>query len=425
MNTSSPRIKIGELIANGEAAIQTGPFGTQLKASDYVETGAPVINVRNIGYGSIRAADLEFLDERMATKLAAHQLKNGDIVFGRKGAVDRHALISRHEDGWIQGSDCLRLRLTSDKICERFTSFYFQTAAHKSWMEALCSFGATMASLNQDIVKRISLPLFPLQTQHKISAILTAYDDLIATNKRRITLLEKMAEEIYREWFVRRRFPGHLNAKIIKGVPDGWERMRFGEFCMLKRGYDLPNDLVEEGPYPVVGSTSVKTFHKHYKVEPPVITTGRSGSLGVVLMTQARAWPLNTALYVREFFGNSPFLVFYTLKNMGLEKFNSGAGIPTLNRNHLNSIPMVVPDKDLQQRFDGIVEPIHKQGENCRDLNVNLTKTRDILLPRLISGKLSVADLDIQFPPSMLEGDKGAERTALDSTSESGQVHRL
>ena len=115
-------------------------------------------------------------------------------------------------------------------------------------------------------------------------------------------------------------------------------------------------------------------------------------------MTHSRAWPLNTALYVRKFFGNSPFLIYYTLKNMGLEKFNSGAGVPTLNRNHVNGIPMTVPDKNLQQRFDEYVEPILKQAEYFRLSNLTLTKTRDLLLPRLISGKLSVENLDIQFP---------------------------
>ncbi len=123
------------------------------------------------------------------------------------------------------------------------------------------------------------------------------------------------------------------------------------------------------------------------------ITTGRSGSLGDVLITQARAWPLNTALYVRELFGNSPYLVFYTLKNRGLEKFNSGAGVPTLNRNHVIGIPIAVPDKSLQAKFHNIVDPIHKEAENIRRTNLCLSKSRDLLLPRLISGKFSVEDL--------------------------------
>jgi type I restriction enzyme, S subunit len=239
-----------------------------------------------------------------------------------------------------------------------------------------------------------------LQTQQKIAAILSAYDDLIANNQRRITLLERMAEDIYREWFVRLRFPGHHQAKIEKGVPQGWTKRRFGDFCVLKRGYDLPDADIQDGVYPVIASTSIKAFHNQYKVEPPVITTGRSGSLGQVLFVNTKAWPLNTALYVRDFRGNSAYLVFYVLKNMELEKFNAGAGVPSLNRNHLSGVPIVVPPSHLQKAFDLQLEPLWVQKDLLTCQISKLTEMRDALLPRLISGKLAVDALDIRFPPS-------------------------
>jgi type I restriction enzyme S subunit len=152
-----------------------------------------------------------------------------------------------------------------------------------------------------------------------------------------------------------------------------------------------------------MASTSIKTYHNEFKVKPPVITTGRSGSLGTVLMVYSKAWPLNTALYVKDFFGNSPYLVFYTLKNMGLETFNSGAGVPTLNRNHINGIKIAVPDKDVQRRFDCIVSPIHEQKEQIRKANALLATAQESFLLRLISGKLSVENLDIQLPSGLSE----------------------
>jgi type I restriction enzyme S subunit len=396
-------IKMADFIDKGEASLQTGPFGTQFKASEYVDSGIPVINVKNIGVGNIRNDDLDFINERTADRLRAHRLKAGDIVFGRKGAADRHALIRKESEGWVQGSDCMRLRLESKRLDVRFLSYFFYTSGHKYWMEAVCAFGATMTTLNHGIVRRIELPLPPRKVQEKIAAILSAYDELIENNRQRIALLEKLAEEIYREWFVRLRFPGHEKEHIVKGVPSGWKDQKFGQFCQLQRGYDLPDADVEPGPYPVIASTSIKAYHSQFKVEPPVITTGRSGSLGEVLFVDMKAWPHNTALYVKQFFGNSPFLVYYTLKSMRLENFNSGAGVPTLNRNHLNGIPMIVPDKPLQDRFDDIVSKLHSQVELLEKVNASLTATRDKLLPRLISGKLSVENLDIQFPPGMVE----------------------
>lgn len=217
-----PRIAVGDLVRKGEAALQTGPFGTQLSASEYVLEGIPVINVRNVGFGEVRDDDLEYVSEAKAEQLHHHILRKGDIVFGRKGAVERHALIGEVQDGWVQGSDCLRLRLRSQQFNERFVSFYLRTQAHQDWMQALCAFGATMSSLNQDIVNRIQLPCPPRPVQNHIAAILAAYDDLIANNQRRITLLETMAEELYREWFVRMRFPGAKPETFTKGIPAEW-----------------------------------------------------------------------------------------------------------------------------------------------------------------------------------------------------------
>ena len=94
---------VGDLVDAGSAEIQTGPFGTQLKASDYVSDGTPVINVRNIGLGDLRPEKLEYVGEQTAERLAAHLLLDGDIVFGRKGAVDRHLFATKEHEKWMQG----------------------------------------------------------------------------------------------------------------------------------------------------------------------------------------------------------------------------------------------------------------------------------------------------------------------------------
>lgn len=103
------KVKLGEI-----ADFQTGPFGTQFSASEYVSAGVPVINVRNIGYGNIIEQDLEFVSEETKKRLHAHILKTSDIVFGRKGSVDRHAYIDERYSGWVQGSDCIRVRCTEN-----------------------------------------------------------------------------------------------------------------------------------------------------------------------------------------------------------------------------------------------------------------------------------------------------------------------
>ena len=211
---------------------------------------------------------------------------------------------------------------------------------------------------------------------------------------------------------MRLRFPGYQQAKFEKGSPCNWQKKKFSEFCGLKRGYDLPDAQIEEGDFPIIASTSIKAFHNQFKVEPPVICTGRSGSLGTVLFVNERAWPLNTALYVQKFYGNSPYLIYFTLKNMGLASFNSGAGVPSLNRNHLYGISIAVPDKQLQQTFDKHVSELFDQKEQLVDACGSLQKSRDALLARLISGNLPVDQLDIQFPSSMRGASEARQEVA-------------
>ncbi|PWQ93029.1 restriction endonuclease subunit S [Leucothrix pacifica] len=396
-------INISELIDSGEASIQTGPFGTQLKAKDYVESGTPVINVKNVGFGTIRHAGLEYVNDKMREKLSAHILQKGDIVFGRKGAVERHALIYDHGDGWIQGSDCLRLRINSNRVNNRFVSYYLRTQAHQDWMQALCSFGATMASLNQGIVKRISLPLPSTQTQDKVAAILTSYDDLIETNNQRIQLLEKMAEEIYKEWFVRLRFPGHETVKVVKGVPSGWSTSTIKSLISRKptpKKYK-EKEVLGEGRVPVLDQSTKDTLGFHngdvdFKAtnDDPIIVFG-DHSCKMLLMESDFSLAENMIPFTPKTKDVLAHYLFYTVK--GLAK-------TTEYKRHWGDLvikEVFVAPRNLQIEFGDLVKTNLKEINLLKEVNQNLSDTRDKLLPRLISGKLSVENLDINFPPSM------------------------
>ncbi len=291
----------------------------------------------------------------------------------------------------------------------KFVKYCLET--YKPQMQSI-SQGTTQDNMSLEKLLSFNLYVPKLETQKKIAAVLSAYDDLIENNKRRIAMLEKMAEEIYREWFVRLRFPGHETTKLEKGVPTDWKSGRFRDLCTLQRGFDLPDSQITFGEFPVVASTSIKAYHSAYKVEPPVITTGRSGSLGTVIWVNKKAWPLNTSLYVKNFHGNSPFYVFHTLRGMNLANFNSGAGVPSLNRNHLNNLAMSIPPSRIQDEFAKHVSPMQELKDNLELGTKKQIQTRNLLLPRLISGKLSVEDLNIQFPPSMIEEEQSEPEAA-------------
>jgi type I restriction enzyme S subunit len=182
------RTTIDDLVAQGLAELQTGPFGTQLSASEYTESGTPVINVRNIGFGDLRTEKLEFVSGEVTERLSRHVLLSGDIVFGRKGAVERHLLVTPLANGFMQGSDCIRLRLSTSRISSPLLSFAFREEPHKNWMLTQCSNKATMASLNQDVIGRISVVIPSraiLQEFDEVAhRILLLIDTLMAQNQK-------------------------------------------------------------------------------------------------------------------------------------------------------------------------------------------------------------------------------------------------
>ncbi len=143
-----------------------------------------------------------------------------------------------------------------------------------------------------------------------------------------------------------------------------WKETKFKDFVRLQRGFDLPKQDRKDGIYPVIASTSVTGYHDEYKVEPPCVTTGRSGALGEVLFVKSKCWPLNTVLWAKDFKGNDPYFVYSKLKTLHLEQYNSGAGVPTLNRNHLDQIIVDVPPLADQKQISNVLSAYDDLMEN-------------------------------------------------------------
>lgn len=405
---------IGDLVDHGDVEVKTGPFGTQLRARDYVEDGIPVINVRNIGLGSIKPEKLEYISERTTDRLSAHLLKPKDIVFGRKGAVERHAYIHPSQEGWLQGSDCLRLRILSENlVLSRFLSYAFLTQQHQSWMMQQCSHGATMASLNQDIIRRIPIELPPITVQKKITAILSAYDDLIENNTRRIAILEEMARRLYEEWFVKFCFPEHNKTDFVRDLPSGWLRQTVnGVSSYINRGLAPKYD--ENADCRVINQKCIRDQHlsmeparRQAKAVPPeklirfgdvLINSTGVGTLGRVAQVYETLEKVTADSHVTivrpdirvdiDYFG-------HTL--LRLQPFFEGQGVGStgqteLSRNRIGEAELITPPIDLQKKFGQIVRPMRLLCVRLAAQNANLRAQRDLLLPKLISGEIDVSE---------------------------------
>ena len=389
-------IELEELVKNEEIEIKTGPFGTQLKAAEYVESGTPVLNVKNLGYSTVVTTKVDYVGEKTLERLSMHILKEGDIVFGRKGAVDRHAYIGANEAGWMQGSDCIRLRVKTNKINPRYLSYYFLTPKHKAFMISMCSHGTTMASLNQGILSKIEIDLPERCIQDRIVSIIEVLDKKRKTNEKLNKNLEQQAQTIYQQMFIDNASSdwteGTLSdiANIIMGQsPSGSSYNEDGNGTIFFQG------RAEFGfRFPTV---------RLYTTEPKRMACANDTLMSV----RAPVGDLNVAhidccigrgLAAIHSKNNHQSFVLYTMFSLKkqLDVFNGeGTVFGSINRNSLNEMPILIPSSEKLDEFEALVAPMDAVIRNNYDEICRLERLRDSLLPKLMSGELDVSGIDL------------------------------
>ena len=186
--------KLGEI-----SSIKTGPFGTQLSAKEYVESGVPVINVKNIGSNAIIAENLDYVSGETFLRLKEHILHNGDIVFGRKGALNRHAMIQKTQDGWIQGSDCIRVKLNVDD--SNYLDAYLQVPNVLQHLSKI-AYGSTMLTLTTDMLYSVPVELPQLCEEKKIGDFFKILNNLITLHQRKLEKLQNIKKSCLEKMFV-------------------------------------------------------------------------------------------------------------------------------------------------------------------------------------------------------------------------------
>ena len=286
--------------------------------------------------------------------------------------------------------------------------------------------GATTKFLTLQILNSLEFSLPSFSEQQKIAAILSAYDDLIEINNKRIVLLEKAAEEIYREWFVRMRFPGWEQSEFEKGIPKGWEEIklvnafdfigggtpstkenRYWEDGTINwftpsditaaNGIFLPesgNKCTEEG----FNNSSARMFPAY-----SIMMTSRAtiGAIGINTTPACTNQGFITCIPNEEF----PLTFLYhwlKLSKPYFELLATGATFAELTKGTFKKIKFLRPESHLVERFEELALPMFKKMEFLLQEVDLLKKSRDALLARLISGKMPVDELDIHFPPSMV-----------------------
>jgi type I restriction enzyme S subunit len=286
------------------------------------------------------------------------------------------------------------VELDESRMGKGFLYYLFNSYSVRSQIKATAT-GATVRHTAPDRIYAVEVYVPPLPTQRKIAAILSAYDDLIENNTRRIAILEQMAQLLYREWFVHFRFPGHEDVEMVDSalgpIPKGWETKQLGDVIELAYGKGLRKKDRIPGPYPVYGSSGVIDQHNEPLVEGPGIIVGRKGNVGNVFWSDEGFYPIDTVFYVQ-----TEVNLHYVYYNLQRQHFlSTNTAVPGLNRNQAYLLPFLLPSDKIMRRFQDFVAPIFQQIRNLQLKSDVLRRTRDLLLPRLISGGVDVSRLGI------------------------------
>jgi type I restriction enzyme, S subunit len=357
----------------------------------FTDTGVNFIKAEALnGDCTLDRSGFTFVSESTHEKLKRSILDEHDVLVTIAGAqVGRCGIVHAEHLPANTNQAVAIIRVDRRQADPRFVYYFFKDP--KTFR--LCQgFGgqAAQPNINLAVLKSFDIRLPPLRVQNAIVETLSAYDALIENNRRRIALLEEAARMLYREWFVRLRFPGHEHVKIVNGLPEGWERRALGSVLNLQRGFDLPAGDRIAGDVPVYGSTGVVGDHNVPKVSFPTLVTGRSGSLGTVCFVDDPCWPLNTSLWITEFKAVSIYFAYFMLSEMNLAKFNGGASVPTLDRKVVHAANVVVPPLLLSTLFDEQARPLFSQRRVLEQQNKKLVQARDLILPRLMNGEIAV-----------------------------------
>ncbi len=411
--------------------LKTGPFGTQFSANEYVLNGIPVINVKNIGYGNIITTDLDCVGSDTVERLVDHKLKEGDIVFGRKGSVDRHCLISKGQNGWMQGSDCIRVRLVDSKAFSNFVSYYLLTDSVKTKINN-SAVGSTMASLNTDILGDIDINLPSYEEQCKIATVLSAIDKKIDNNNNINDYLEEMAKTIYDYWFVQFDFPNE-NGKPYKSsggkmvnsnghiIPEGWTFCKvqdiISNICTglnprdnFKLGtgdikYITVKNLTSNGTLDFTGcdtiDESARTIvHNRSDIQIGDILFASIAPLGRCYLIQSEPtdWDINESVFsirANTDIITPAFLYLYFMSDAFIKHATSsstGSIFKGIRINTLLETELCVPPLSVILKFEERLASIFPlKSKNYEEIQ-RLSNLRDWLLPMLMNGQATIED---------------------------------
>lgn len=420
------KCKLGDI-----ADIITGPFGSQLHASDYVKRGIPSIMPKDIGERRVIEDTIAHISETDAQRLSRYLVQLGDIVYSRRGDIERCALIRKENVGSLCGTGCLRVRPNAKEIDSEYLSYYLSTPKIRKWIVDNAT-GATMPNLNSDILRLVPLEIPNLEQQKRIAGILSSFDDKIDINNRLNATLEAMAKTLYDYWFVQFDFPDEhgrpyktsggsmtYSEKLGYEIPTGWNVGKMSCFIqsmtnglnprdnfVLNTGgnikYLTVKNLLLHGDIDFnncdfIDEDARSQVHKRSDIKIGDILFASIAPLGRchLIEKEPSDWDINESVFsIRPNFMviSSEFLYMFLTSAIFIklaESSSAGSIFKGIRVNTMMDMDILIPNKSLIDQYTEKVKKILERMEINRTENRRLTQLRDFLLPLLMNGQVT------------------------------------
>lgn len=401
-------VRLGDI-----ADVQTGPFGSQLHKSDYIAEGIPCIMPTNIGpHLNFIVDGIAHVSEVDANRLSRHLTEIGDIIYARRGDIEKCAYVTTNEEKWLCGTGCLKIRCNNE-VNSRFIAYLLSTAECKKWITGN-AVGTTMLNLSKGILSNLPLLVPSHEDQRRIASILSSLDRKIELNNKINADLEEMAQAIFKNWFV--DFEPFKDGKFVDSelgmIPEGWKVGRLTDVIKLMPGGTPKTSeplYWDNGTIPFFSPKDVNGVYcfateKHiteaglnkcssnlYPKDTIFITC--RGTVGKVCLV-ACDMAMNQSNYaIKAIDGYSQYYVFFLVKSVveRLIKKSNGAVFSAITSKDFDE-EILIPSQKAVEDFTNVIDGFFRRIFAIGTENSRLSLLRDTLLPRLMSGELEVPE---------------------------------
>ena len=363
------------------------------------KTNHPYIRVTDLIDFGVNTDDILYLREETFEKIRNYTINSNDVYISIVGTVGLVGLIPKKLNGANLTENCAKIT-NINEIKKEFLAFFLKSRFGQEQIKML-TVGSTQGKLALSRIKKIKIPIPPLEEQIEICNLLYSLTNKIEINQKINQTLEEIGQAIFKQLVVHFEFPnnegkpyksngGEMVDSELGKIPKSWEVVKVGDLIELVYGKGLTKTNRIPGEIPVYGSNGITDYHNESFVKGPGLIIGRKGTVGKIHISYSNFWPIDTTYFVKSKIDSIMIFWYYLLTSLNLENMNVHSAVPGLNRNDVYEILVVKPEEKILFDIEILLKSLFDKINQNKIENQNLKDIRDSLLPKLMSGKIRV-----------------------------------